>query len=307
MECDTNIDMCTTCSHLVVIHLQSHKEAPSNVVCYKEIVIREIKKAENVSLLWPIPLEHIHHTTGYFGTLSRDPNSTLGRGGTYKKTDLSSSASASGKSIQSPSSYELNTNLQSVNETGDTVTETETETKVDLGTSETSAESLLEKVAPKEEEEVKPRNLRDDTEEKDGTDNNVCITSELGSEMQATPDSKVIAVEETAQLRKSDTGVDDLKSNETTPIVDGVIINPAVANATAKIDKQAIELTNSKDVSSGEVIVNPDIKESPDIKRKDNEGNDNFETTVSKNGNNFQETHDEKKLTLESTSEDTAL
>ena len=70
-----------------------------------------------------------------FGSLSRDPNSTLGRGDTYKKMNVSQLSS------QSPSSYELKTDLSPVSEheAEEFGTETETETKVDLSMPEKSA------------------------------------------------------------------------------------------------------------------------------------------------------------------------
>lgn len=72
--------------------------------------------------------------TGRFGSLSRDPNSTLGRGDTYKKANVSQLSS------QSPSSYELKTDLSPVSEheAEENGAITETETKVDLSIPEKS-------------------------------------------------------------------------------------------------------------------------------------------------------------------------
>ena len=71
---------------------------------------------------------------GHFGSLSRDPNSTLGRGDTcnYKKPP-----NVPQLSMQSPSSYELKTDLSPVSEVEDTGIESET--KVDLSMPEKSA------------------------------------------------------------------------------------------------------------------------------------------------------------------------
>lgn len=111
---------------------------------------------------------------GHFGSLSRDPNSTLGCGDTYKKINVSQLSS------QSPSSYELKIDLSPVSEqeaeeigTG-IETETETETKVDLSMPEKSAsnetnaspDSALVKSSPKDKQKLISKEREDDIEPK---------------------------------------------------------------------------------------------------------------------------------------------
>ena len=99
-----------------------------------------------------------YNNIGHFGSLSRDPNSTLGRGDTYKKTTVSQLSS------QSPSSYELKTDLSPVSEheAEEVGTGTETETKVDLSIPEKSAsnetnaspDSALVESSPKDKQKL---------------------------------------------------------------------------------------------------------------------------------------------------------
>ena len=63
------------------------------------------------------------------GTLSKDPNSALGKG-TFKKSDLSPSSKASKEEQESTSNtYEMNSKFSSTNDSSSVA---ETETKVDL-------------------------------------------------------------------------------------------------------------------------------------------------------------------------------
>lgn len=111
---------------------------------------------------------HIGIHIGRFGSLSRDPNSTLGRGDTYKKANISQLSS------QSPSSYELKTDLSPVSEheAEEIGTETETETKVDLSMPEKSAsnetdatpESSLVQSSPKDKQKLISEERKDNVE-----------------------------------------------------------------------------------------------------------------------------------------------
>jgi hypothetical protein len=89
---------------------------------------------------------------GRFGTPSRDPNSTLGRGDTYKKTNVSQLSS------QSPSSYELKTDLSPVSEheAEEIGIGIESETKVDLSMPEKSAsnETNASESSPKDKQKL---------------------------------------------------------------------------------------------------------------------------------------------------------
>ena len=108
----------------------------------------------------PLLIWYNNNVIGHFGSLSRDPNSTLGRGDTYKKTNISQLSS------QSPSSYELKTDLSPVSEHEaeevGTGTEIETETKVDLSMPEKSAsnetnaspDSALVESSPKDKQKL---------------------------------------------------------------------------------------------------------------------------------------------------------
>ena len=70
-----------------------------------------------------------HNNYGHYtGTLSHDPNSTLGRGTTFKKTDLSSSSKESKTPLESEGNFEMS-KFSSTNE----ASMVEEETKVDLG------------------------------------------------------------------------------------------------------------------------------------------------------------------------------
>ena len=113
-----------------------------------------------------------YHHIGRFGSLSRDPNSTLGRGDTYKKANVSQLSS------QSPSSYELKTDLSPVSEheAEEIGTGIETETKVDLSIPENSVSnetnglpgsSLVLESSPKDEQKLISEKKEDNVEDID--------------------------------------------------------------------------------------------------------------------------------------------
>ena len=79
------------------------------------------------------------NVTIFLGTLSREANSSLGRGDTYKKIDKPFSAISSETSIHGPSTYELKSDLSPISETDEAGLEIET--KVDLSLSANSAAS----------------------------------------------------------------------------------------------------------------------------------------------------------------------
>ena len=139
------------------------------------------------------------------GTLSRDPNSTLGRSGdTFKKQDLSLSPITSQTSVQSRSFVELKTDLSPVSEADESVVENET--KIDL--------SLVEdgRVVANKEKEAKQTELNEwrnvHVSDKQKLVEEDLEKSEIKDTEKTTGDSKVLvnptAVAGTPKMNKSD-------------------------------------------------------------------------------------------------------
>ena len=103
-------------------------------------------------------------------SLSQDPNSTLGRGTTLNKTNLSCSIVESKVAKENPYTVEMNPNFSTVNEAS--VTDPESESKVDLEALQASDGSTARKqVMPlKSVEDIKfkePQNIIRGNEEND--------------------------------------------------------------------------------------------------------------------------------------------
>lgn len=168
-------------------------------------------------------LEHVYIGLyiGRFGSLSRDPNSTLGHGDTYKKTQLSS---------QSPSSYELKTDLSPVSEyeAEEIGTGTETETKVDLSMTEKLAKSETDAIPESSlvESSFKDKQKLISEERKDDQENtelkvvegdvavitNPAMASEVADKETTNPKGNEQKTQEQTQL-KADTETDTVEAS----------------------------------------------------------------------------------------------
>lgn len=154
-----------------------------------------------------------------FGTLSQDPNSTLGRGDTYKKTVHSFSSETS---IQS--TYELKSDLPPISEGAEVV---ETETKVDLSQTTKSATTggALPSILCSVESKANERNST-------VIDNTIVTTETPCEEKQVTQDIK----DKEAALTSETNG------------------SPPAVNKSPKV-KKAAETTESEGTHSDAVVI----------------------------------------------------
>ena len=81
--------------------------------------------------------------TIFLGTLSQEANSTLGRADTYRKIDMSFSATNCETSVHRPSTYELQSNLSSISETDEAGLEIETKVDLSLSVNATASGDTL--------------------------------------------------------------------------------------------------------------------------------------------------------------------
>ena len=123
------------------------------------------------------------------GTLSQDPNSTLGRSGVYKTTGPSSSVT---DSVDSPSMYELKSDLHPVCEFVEAESETDLgkiENAVDASTAELSMKAEvslpMEKVPLEGKDKVKPKETEPDKDFEALNKSSDVFTSEMKENSEA--------------------------------------------------------------------------------------------------------------------------
>ena len=196
---------------------------------------------------------------GQFGTLSRDPNSTLGRGDTYKKKDLPLSQSTSETSVQSPSFYELKSDLSPVSEANESVAETET--KVDL--------SLVEKGVDVGNDAAKNSTIENTTSTKKETtkeseDDRHEITEESDKErLVSSSTSAATPKQEKSEVKEMEKETSDAE----------VIVNPSAEAGTSKMNKTEID-SAKVDTKKSEDKIEQDASEKETIESPRGNKND---------------------------------